>query len=29
MDRIDDDPFDLPVTPEAASAFDEDDEYDD
>ena len=26
MDRIDDDPFDLPVTPEAATAFDEDDE---
>lgn len=29
MDRLDDDPFDLPVTPEAASAFDEDDDYDD
>ncbi len=29
MDRIDEDPFDLPVTEEAASAFDEDDEYDD
>ena len=29
MDRIDEDPFDLPVTEEAATAFDEDDEYDD
>jgi hypothetical protein len=29
MDRIDEDPFDLPVTPEAATAFEDDDEYDD
>ncbi len=31
MERIDEDPFDLPVTAEAASAFDDDDddEYDD
>lgn len=29
MDRIDEDPFDLPVTSEAATAFEDDDEYDD
>lgn len=30
MDRIDEDPFDLPVTAEAATAFDDDDDdYDD
>ncbi len=29
MDRLDDDPFDLPVTAEAKSAFDDDEGYDD
>ncbi len=29
MDRIDDDPFDLPVTSEASSAYDDDEDYDD
>ena len=29
MDRIDDDPFDLPVTEEASRAFEDDDDYED